>query len=435
MTVISKLQGREILDSRGFPTVEVDVILDTGEIGRAAVPSGASTGSYEAIEKRDLDPKRYFGKGVLNTLRTVTEVIEPAVRGKNPMAQQELDALLINLDATPNKKNLGANIILAVSLAVAKAAACAQKKPLYRSLRQHDRYRLPMPLMNVLNGGAHANNSLDFQEFMIVPVGATSLQHAVQMGAEVFQSLKQILQQMGHSTAVGDEGGFAPNLSSANEALDCLCKAITKAGYAVGTDVAFALDVAANEFFSENTYYLKSEKKRYDAEQLLSYYKSLVEAYPIVSIEDGFGEDDFKGWAAMTQELGAHLQIVGDDLFVTNPQRLKLGMEQKLANAILIKLNQIGTLSETLETIAIAQQNHYNCVISHRSGETEDTTIADLAVATNSGQIKTGSLSRSERICKYNQLIRIEQELGAQGYFESPFPKVVAGSVTHKMPA
>lgn len=424
MKKITKIIAREILDSRGNPTIEVDVTLDCGAFGRAAVPSGASTGSREALELRDGDKTRYLGKGVQKAVAAVNNVIAPALIGM-AAEQQAIDAKMIALDGTENKSQFGANAILGVSLAVAKAAAAAHGVPLYQHIQtlcaahegEAPKLLLPMPMMNVINGGEHADNSIDIQEFMIVPVGAKSVAQAVQMGAEVFHNLKSLLVKAGHATSVGDEGGFAPNLSSNREALDYLVKAVEQAGYKIGADIAFAIDAAASEFYHHGKYEFKGENRSFSAAQLVDYYAELCEAYPIISLEDGLAEDDWQGWATLTAKLGDKVQLVGDDLFVTNPEIFARGIDENIANSILIKLNQIGTLSETLQTIAMAAANGYTCVISHRSGETEDVTIADLAVGSGVGQIKTGSLSRSDRVAKYNQLLRIEEELGAAAIF------------------
>jgi enolase len=412
MTAIVDIIGREILDSRGNPTVEVDVILEDGSLGRAAVPSGASTGAHEAVELRDGDKARYLGKGVLKAVAAVNGEIFDAVGGLDAEEQIHIDKTLIALDGTPNKARLGANAILGVSLAVAKAAADASAMPLYRYLGGPNAHILPVPLMNIINGGVHADNPIDFQEFMIVPVGAATMADAVRMGAEVFHTLKKALKDAGHNTNVGDEGGFAPNLPSATAALDFVVKAIEKAGYQPGEDVALALDCAATEFFKSGKYVYEGEgKTRAPAEQV-AYLADLVGKYPIVSIEDGMSEDDWDGWLALTEALGGKCQLVGDDLFVTNTKRLGEGISRGIANSILVKVNQIGSLTETLDAVEMAHKAAYTAVMSHRSGETEDSTIADLAVATNCGQIKTGSLARSDRLAKYNQLIRIEEELG-----------------------
>ncbi len=411
MTAIIDIHAREILDSRGNPTVEVEVLLDDGAAGRFAVPSGASTGRHEAHERRDGDAARYGGKGVLAAVEAVNGEIFDALAGFDADEQEAIDRTLVDLDGTPNKARLGANAVLGVSLAVAKAAAVASEQPLYRYIGGTHARTLPVPMMNVINGGAHANNALDIQEFMIVPVGAETLAEAVRAGAEVFQALRRQLDEGGHSTAVGDEGGFAPDFKNADAALGAITKAIEAAGYRPGDDIALAFDAAASEFFAGDKYELKGEGKTLDAAALTAYYEDLAGRYPIVSIEDGMAEDDWDGWQALTAALGSRLQIVGDDIFVTSPARLAEGVAKGVANAILIKINQIGTLSETLETVEKAHRAGYAAVMSHRSGETEDATIADLAVATNCGQIKTGSLSRSDRLAKYNQLMRIEEEL------------------------
>jgi enolase len=409
-TAIEWITAHEILDSRGQPTLEALVGLANGATGLAQVPSGASTGTFEAHELRDGDPRRYSGKGVLRAVENILGPIQSELRGEDALNQARIDQLMIDLDGTPNKSQLGANAILAVSLATAKAAANAVGLPLYRYLGGPFANLLPVPLMNVLNGGAHADNNLDTQEFMIVPIGAPSFREALRYGAEVFAALKQVLRQRGLSTGVGDEGGFAPNLDSNAAALDLLMTAIEQAGYRPGEDIALALDVAANELLQDGQYHF--EGKARSAEQMVNYYEQLLANYPILSLEDGLAEEDWAGWQAMTARLGSRVQLVGDDLFVTNPARLQKGIDSGAANAILIKLNQIGTLTETVSTIQLAVQAGFRTLISHRSGETEDTTIADLAVATRAGQIKTGSLCRSERIAKYNQLLRIEDELG-----------------------
>ncbi len=415
---IEKVTAREILDSRGFPTVEVDVVLTGGVMGRAAVPSGASTGLYEALELRDGDPCRFAGKGVLKAVQNVEKKIAPAVKGMNPAEQAKIDQKMLTLDGTENKSKLGANAILGVSLAVAKAAAAQANQPLYRYLGGAQANLLPVPQMNIVNGGLHADNGLDFQEFMILPVGAPSFREALRMGVEVFQVLKGILKSKGLSTSVGDEGGFAPRLSSNEEAVQLILQAVEKAGYKAGKHVMIGLDVASSTFGGEAGYSLKAEGlKDVPAQRLIDLYGQWIAKYPIVSIEDGLGEEDHKGWAALTQQLGKKVQLVGDDLFVTNPERLRQGIAKKLANAILIKVNQIGSLTETLTCIETAKKAGYATVISHRSGETEDTTISHLAVAVNAGQIKTGSVSRSERVAKYNELLRIEQELGAKARY------------------
>ncbi len=413
MTAITGIRGREILDSRGNPTVEVDVSLADGAFGRAAVPSGASTGAHEAIELRDGDAARYGGKGVLKAVGAVNGALADALMGLDAGDQLKLDQAMIELDGTANKARLGANAILGVSLAAAKAAAASARQPLYRYLGGANARTLPVPLMNIVNGGAHADNPIDIQEFMIMPVGAASLGAAVRVGAEVFHALRRQLKDAGHSTNVGDEGGFAPNLSSATEALDFILRAVESAGYRPGEDVALALDCAATEFYRDGAYELAGEGKTLGPDEMVDYLADLADRYPIASIEDGMAEDDWEGWAALTEAIGEKVQLVGDDIFVTNPERLSEGIMRHVANAILVKVNQIGSLSETLQTVEMAQKAGYGVVMSHRSGETEDATIADLAVATNCGQIKTGSLSRSDRLAKYNQLIRIEEELGS----------------------
>jgi enolase len=417
MTGIADIIGREILDSRGNPTVEVDVILEDGAMGRAAAPSGASTGAHEAIEKRDNEPDRYLGKGVRDAVEAVNGEIANAILGMDAEEQRRLDRTLIELDGTENKARLGANAILGVSLAVAKAAAVSAGQPLYRYVGGVQARVLPCPMMNIVNGGAHADNPIDIQEFMIMPVGAETMADAVRMGAEVFHTLKKQLKEAGHATNVGDEGGFAPNLASADEAIGFILKAIEKAGYAPGEDIALALDCAATEYFKKGKYELAGEGKSLSPEANAKYLADLVSRYPIVSIEDGMSEDDFEGWKALTDLVGDKCQLVGDDLFVTNMKRLEIGFEKGLANAILIKVNQIGTLTETLDVVDMAQRAGYAAVMSHRSGETEDSTIADLAVATNCGQIKTGSLARSDRTAKYNQLIRIAEMLDDQAEY------------------
>ncbi len=414
MSTIVDITAREILDSRGNPTVEADVLLSSGVLGRAAVPSGASTGEHEAVELRDGDEARYLGKGVRNAVRNVEETIAPALAGADATDQIGIDAALIEMDATPNKSNLGANAILAVSLATARAAAEDLKLPLYRYLGGPLARVMPVPMMNIINGGAHATNNLDFQEFMIVPVGADTFGDAVRMGAEVFHALKKVLVKRKLSTGVGDEGGFAPDLRDDEEAIKVIIEAIEAAGYGPGKQIALALDVAASELYKNGVYtFKKSGGRKLDAEGMIDLYTRWIDEYPIVSIEDGLGEDDWEGWAKLTSALGDRVQLVGDDLFVTNTERLAKGIESGVANAILIKVNQIGTLTETLEAIDMARAAGYLSVISHRSGETEDTFIADLAVATGAGQIKTGSASRTDRVAKYNQLLRIEGQLGA----------------------
>jgi enolase len=417
MTAILDVHARMILDSRGNPTVEVDVLLEDGSSGRAAVPSGASTGAHEAVEKRDGDNSRYLGKGVTQAVDAVIGEIADAITGMDAEDQGEVDALLIDLDGTENKSRLGANAILGVSLAVAKAAADARGLPLYRYVGGVSAQVLPVPMMNILNGGAHADNPIDFQEFMVMPVGASSLCEAVRCGSEIFHTLKKNLHDAGLSTAVGDEGGFAPNLASARAALDFIMRSVEQAGYTPGDDVVLALDCAATEYYRDGAYHMEGEGTVLTPAQNAEYLAALARDYPISSIEDGMAEDDLEGWKALTDAIGDRTQLVGDDLFVTNPKRLAMGIEGGLANSILIKVNQIGTLSETLEAVNMAHRARYTSVMSHRSGETEDTTIADLAVATNCGQIKTGSLARSDRLAKYNQLIRIEEELGSMARY------------------
>ena len=416
MTDIADIHAREILDSRGNPTVEVEVTLDSGTMGRAAVPSGASTGAHEAVEKRD-GGTRYGGRGVQEAVGAVNGEIFDALSGFDAADQLAIDRTLVELDGTPNKGRLGANAVLGVSLACAKASAEDIGQPLYRYVGGAFARTLPVPMMNIVNGGVHADNPIDIQEFMIMPVGAPSVTEAIRMGSEIFHALRSRLHDAGHNTNVGDEGGFAPNLASADAALGFVMKAIEAAGYHPGDEVVLALDPASSEFFRDGKYDLKGEGKVLDATGMVAYYADLVARYPIVSIEDGMAEDDWDGWAQMTRELGAKIQLVGDDLFVTNPARVGRGIADKVANAVLIKANQIGTLSETLETVELAMRAGYGAVMSHRSGETEDTTIADLAVATNCGQIKTGSLSRSDRLAKYNQLIRIEERLSSSAYY------------------
>ena len=425
---IDKIIAREILDSRGNPTVEVDALLASGAFGRAAVPSGASTGEHEAIELRDNDRLRYLGKGVKKAVENINTVIANAIIGLDAFNQKNIDDAMIALDGTPNKSYLGANSILGVSLAVAKSASNAKNKPLYEYLNKDRIYTMPIPMMNIINGGSHADNNIDFQEFMVFPIGANSFSMALQMGTEIFHQLKIVLKGRNLNTAVGDEGGFAPNLKSNEEAIEIILTAIDKAGYKAGEDIYIALDVAASEIFDENKYILKSERKSLSSDQMISYYKNLINKYPIISIEDGLAENDWDGWVSMNEELGNKIQIVGDDLTVTNINRLKKAINLKAMNAILIKLNQIGSLTETLETIDLAKKTNFGAIISHRSGETEDTTIADLAVACGVGQIKTGSASRTDRICKYNQLLRIEENLSNKskypglevlGYYET----------------
>ncbi len=417
MAAIADITARQILDSRGNPTIEVDVLLESGTTGRAAVPSGASTGAHEAVELRDGDASRFGGKGVLQAIANVEGEILEAVGGIEATEQVAIDDVLIDLDGTPNKARLGANAILGVSLAVAKAAANDLGLPLYRYVGGVYARTLPVPMMNILNGGKHADNPIDIQEFMIQPIAAPTVAEAVRWGSEIFSTLKKELHAAGHNTNVGDEGGFAPNLKSADEALAFIIRAIEKAGYRPGEDVAIALDPASSEFFKDGKYHLDGEGKVLDSEGIVRYYADLASRYPIISIEDGCAEDDWEGWGLITETLGDKIQIVGDDLFVTNPERLRRGIEEGSANSVLIKVNQIGTLSETLETVELAHRAGWTAVMSHRSGETEDATIADLAVATNCGQIKTGSLARSDRTAKYNQLIRIEQQLGTAARF------------------
>ncbi len=429
MAKIKEVKGREILDSRGNPTVEVDVILDNEIIGRAAVPSGASTGEHEAVELRDKDAKRYLGKGVTKAVNNVNEIIGLAIKGMEVSEQKKIDEKMIAIDGTTNKGKLGANAILGVSLACAKASAQEKGMPLYKYIgeevqlevtgKKTSEYKLPVPMMNILNGGKHADNNVDLQEFMVMPCGAKSFKEALRMGTEVFHQLKSVLKNRNYNTAVGDEGGFAPNLSSNEEALEVIIEAIKKSGYSAGKDIFIALDPAASSFYNEGKYVLEGEKKDKikKSTEMVEFYKNIVHKYPIVSIEDGLSEDDWEGWKIMTEKLGNEIQIVGDDLFVTNTERLKMGIEKGVANSILIKLNQIGTLTETLLTIDMARKAGYTAVISHRSGETEDTTIADLSVGVATGQIKTGSASRTDRIVKYNQLLRIEEELKDKAVF------------------
>ncbi len=417
MSQIKEIKAREILDSRGNPTVEAEVILTSGHVGVAAVPSGASTGSREAIEQRDHDAKRYLGKGVLNAVSCIRHDLSKLLKGFEVTHQQEIDDAMIALDGTPNKEKLGANALLAVSLAVAKAAANSRNEPLYEYLGHHAEYILPVPMMNIINGGAHADNNLDFQEFMILPVGAPTFSEALRAGAEVFQHLKKLLKAKNYNTNVGDEGGFGPDLPHQEAAAELILEAIIRAGYQPRKDIFLGLDVASNELYKDGQYHLAGEKRTLSADEFIDYLVRFVDKYPILSIEDGMAEDDWEGWFKLTKRLGDRVQLVGDDLFVTNTLLLQKGITQHIANAILIKPNQIGTLTETLAAIQLAKNNRYNTVISHRSGETEDTTIADLAVATNAGQIKTGSLSRTERVAKYNQLLRIEEHLGHKGKY------------------
>ncbi len=416
MSQIKDIRGREVIDSRGNPTVEADVILESGAIGRAAVPSGASTGSREAIELRD-GGSRFMGKGVLNAVKHVNEEIREALLGMEAKDQAKIDQAMINLDGTANKDRLGANAMLAVSMAVAKAAAAEAGLPLYRYLGGADAVTLPVPMMNIINGGAHADNSVDMQEFMIVPVGAKSINEALQWGAEIFHTLKKVLHSKGLNTAVGDEGGFAPDLPSNEAAIEVILEAIEQAGYKAGEQIMIAIDAAASEFYKNGKYVLASEGKSMTSEEFADFFVAWVDKYPIISIEDGLDESDWAGWKVLTDKLGKRIQLVGDDLFVTNPKILAEGIEKGIANSILIKVNQIGTLTETLAAMTLAKANGYTSVASHRSGETEDTTIADLAVATNCGQIKTGSMSRSDRVAKYNQLIRIAEELGDKAIY------------------
>ena len=417
MSSIISIAGREVLDSRGNPTVEVDVVLDSGAHGRAMVPSGASTGEHEAVELRDKDPKRYSGKGVLNAVHHVNTEIQQALIGSDALDQRAIDYQLIDLDGTENKGRLGANAILGVSLAVAHAAAGELSLPLFRSVGGPNAHVLPVPMMNVINGGAHADNNIDLQEFMIMPVGASSFSEALRWGTETYHVLKQVLADRGLSTAVGDEGGFAPNLSSNEEAIKVLVEAIERAGHTPGKDIAIALDPAMSELFRDGKYHLTGEGKVLTSQELSVWWTSLVNNYPIVSVEDAMSEDDWAGWSLLTQAIGSQVQLVGDDLFVTNARRLRMGIDQNVANSVLIKVNQIGSLTETLETVELATRHQYTSVMSHRSGETEDATIADLAVATNCGQIKTGAPARSDRVAKYNQLLRIEEILGDSAAF------------------
>lgn len=418
MSWIEDVTAREILDSRGNPTIEAEVTLVGGEVGRAAVPSGASTGEHEAVELRDGDQKRYGGKGVLKAVKNVNDIIAPAIDGMDALDQAEIDSALIDLDGTPTKSKLGANALLAVSMATARAAAAYLEVPLYKYLGGPNARTLPVPMMNIINGGAHADNNVDFQEFMIVPVGAESFSESLRIGTEIFHTLKAVLKKKGYATSVGDEGGFAPNLKSNEEAIETILEAITQAGYAAGKDCLLALDPAASEFYDGRSYvFKKSDKRELSSDQMVEFWKGWTDTYPIISIEDGMAENDWTGWKSLTDELGERVQLVGDDLFVTNTEFLSKGIQLGVANSILIKVNQIGTLTETLDCIELAKTNGRTAVISHRSGETEDPFIADLAVATNAGQIKTGSLSRTDRIAKYNQLLRIEEDLrGAARY-------------------
>lgn len=417
MSLIVEIYAREVLDSRGNPTVEVEVTTENGIVGSVIVPSGASTGVHEAVELRDGDKTRYLGKGTLNAVNNVNEIIAEELIGFDVFDQVGVDRALIQIDGTENKSKLGANAILGVSMAVARAAAIESDTPLYEYIGGVNAKTLPVPMMNILNGGEHADNNVDIQEFMVMPAGACSFKEALRMGTEVFHNLKSVLKSKGYNTAVGDEGGFAPNLNSNEEALKTIMEAIEKAGYVAGKDIFLALDVASSEMYENGKYNFKGEGKIYSSEELVNYYCDLVEKYPIISIEDGLSEDDWDGWKLLTEKIGNKVQLVGDDLFVTNYSRLNMGIEKGIANSILIKLNQIGTITETLDAIELAKTHGYTCVISHRSGETEDTTIADLAVAVNAGQIKTGSASRTDRICKYNQLLRIEDRLGENSKF------------------
>jgi enolase len=420
MSEILNVHAREILDSRGNPTIEVEVTTENGIMGRAAVPSGASTGTHEAVELRDEDKNRYLGKGVLNAVANVNKDIKSALIGANIFDQRGIDRLMIDLDGTPNKAKLGANAILGVSLAVAKAAAQEARQPLYRYLGGVNAYVLPVPLMNILNGGSHADNSIDFQEFMVVPVGADTFKEGLRMGVQVFHALKTVLKKKGYSTNVGDEGGFAPNIKSNVEAIDTVMQAIEAAGYKPGVDIMIAMDAAASEFYDAESgmyHFKKSTGEKLSSKEMVKFWADWCKKYPILSIEDGLAEDDWAGWKSLTEKLGASTQLVGDDLFVTNVERLQQGIEQEIANSILVKVNQIGSLSETIDAVQLATRNGYTSIMSHRSGETEDTTIADLVVALNCGQIKTGSASRSDRVAKYNQLLRIEEELGANAVY------------------
>jgi enolase len=423
MSLITEIAGREIIDSRGNPTVEAEVFLESGFMGRAAVPSGASTGTHEALELRDKDEKRYLGKGVQKAVYHVQRIITPKLLGMDVLNQKSIDEAMLRLDGTPNKKRLGANAILAVSLACAKAAANYLGIPLYEYLGGLSAVEIPLPMMNILNGGAHADNNVDLQECMILPIGARNFRESLRMGVEVFQHLKAVLKAKGYKTSVGDEGGFAPDLKSNEDAFSLIIEAIRKAGYRPGKDISLGIDAAASEFYKNGSYFLKAEKKaKRTSSEMIDFYEGLLKKFPILSIEDGLAEDDWKGWKAMTTRLGGRIQLVGDDLFVTNPERLARGIQEGVGNAILIKLNQIGTLTETLNVIGIARRAGYKTVISHRSGETEDTTIADLAVGVSAGQIKTGATSRTDRVAKYNQLLRIEEELGTRAVYLPPLP-------------
>jgi len=418
MSKIKNVKAREILDSRGNPTIEVDVVLDNGILGRAAIPSGASTGSKEAVELRDGDKSRYLGKGVLKAVNNVNEIIAPKIIGKDPKKQKNIDYLMIDLDGTENKAKLGANAILGVSLAIAKAGAQDAGMPIFQYLGGEDARRLPIPFFNILNGGKHADNNVDIQEFMIAPIGAKSFREALRMGAETYHNLKAVLKSKGLNTSVGDEGGFAPSLSSNEEAIKIIITAIEKAGYSPGQDIAIVLDPAASEFYQDGKYFLKADNSKLSSEAMVKYYANLISKYPIICIEDGLSEDDWEGWQILTKELGERIQLTGDDIFVTNIKFLAQGINRKVANSILIKLNQIGTLTETLETVGMAKMAGYTCLFSHRSGETEDSFLADITVATNAGQLKTGAPARSERLAKYNQLLRIEEELGSKALFK-----------------
>jgi enolase len=421
MTVIKNVKAREILDSRGNPTVEVDVVLNNGIIGRAAVPSGASTGSREAVELRDKDASRYLGKGVLKAVKNVNTAIAGEIQGMDPEKQKEIDNMMIALDATENKGKLGANAMLGVSLAAAKAAALNKGLPVYAYIGGKDARRIPIPFFNILNGGKHADNNVDIQEFMIAPIGAPTFKEALRYAAETYHNLKAVLKLKGLNTAVGDEGGFAPNLTSNEEAIKVIITAIEKSGYKPGKDISIVLDPAASEFYQQGKYLLKADNKMLSSEEMVNYYDDLISKYPIISIEDALAENDWDGWRILTQRLGKKIQLTGDDIFVTNPKILKEGIEKGIGNSVLIKLNQIGTLTETLETVEIAKKAGYTCVFSHRSGETEDSFLADITVATNAGQLKTGAPARSERLCKYNQLLRIEEELGNRSIFKGTF--------------
>jgi len=421
MPVIKNIKAREILDSRGNPTVEVDVVLNNGIIGRAAVPSGASTGSREAVELRDKDASRYLGKGVLKAVKNVNTAIAGEIQGMDPEKQKEIDNMMIALDATENKGKLGANAMLGVSLAAAKAAALNKGLPVYAYIGGKDARRIPIPFFNILNGGKHADNNVDIQEFMIAPIGAPTFKEALRYAAETYHNLKAVLKLKGLNTAVGDEGGFAPNLTSNEEAIKVIITAIEKSGYKPGKDISIVLDPAASEFYQQGKYLLKADNKMLSSEEMVNYYDDLISKYPIISIEDALAENDWDGWRILTQRLGKKIQLTGDDIFVTNPKILKEGIEKGIGNSVLIKLNQIGTLTETLETVEIAKKAGYTCVFSHRSGETEDSFLADITVATNAGQLKTGAPARSERLCKYNQLLRIEEELGNRSIFKGTF--------------